>query len=135
MAWDFAYGEEFTEAVQEKIFEALSPSHITGLSLLGGEPFEPQNQRALLPFLREVKRRFPAKDIWCWTGYIYEKDLLPGGRAHCEVTNEMLSLINTLVDGPFIEAQKDISLKFRGSANQRILNLHNGIATLSPLNK
>ncbi len=123
--WDFAAGEEFDEAVQEKIFSALSSDYISGLTLLGGEPFEPENQRALAPFVSEVRKRFPLKTIWAFTGCVYERDLLTeGSRWRTEVTDELLSYIDILVDGPFIEAQKDISLRFRGSANQRVLDLN-----------
>ena len=93
--------------------------------MLGGEPFEEENQRAILPFLRRVKKAFPHKTIWCYTGYVYEADLLSGGRKHCEATDEMLSLIDVLIDGPFIEEERDITLAFRGSRNQRILHLKN----------
>ena len=123
IAWDFSYGEEFTEEVQERLFSMLAPSYVAGLSLLGGEPFEPQNQRGLLPFLLEFRRRFPHKTVWCYTGYVYERDLLNDSRARCEVTDEMLSCIDILVDGPFIEEQKSLRLRFRGSANQRVLDL------------
>ncbi len=124
VAWDFSYGKPFTKEVEDAILSSLAPDYIHGLSLLGGEPMEPVNQRALVPFLRRVKKMYPNKNIWCYTGYTYESDLLLGGRAHCEVTDEMLSYIDVLVDGEFIEAEYDISLKFRGSANQRILHLH-----------
>ncbi len=112
----------------------MEPSWVDGLSLLGGEPFEPCNQRALAPFLRKFHARFPQKDIWAYTGYLYDKDLQPGGRAFCEVTQEILDGVAVLVDGPFILSQKDISLKFRGSANQRLIDLNatrrNGAITL-----
>lgn len=120
--WDFAAGEPFTEETERRIFEACAPSHIAGLSLLGGEPFEPENQRALLPFLHKFRERFPQKDIWAWTGCVYERELLKESPWRCEVTDEMLSLIDVLVDGPFVESLKDISLRFRGSSNQRILD-------------
>lgn len=123
IAWDFKYGKAFDEQVEEYLLETLAPPYIAGLTLLGGEPFEPCNQRALLPFLEKVKKEYPGKNIWCYTGYLYDVDLCPGGRAHCECTDRMLELIDVLVDGPFIEAQKDIRLKFRGSANQRIIEL------------
>lgn len=127
--WDFHYGAEFTQETEKQILELLKPSYISGLTVLGGEPFEEENQRVLAPFLRKVKETFPAKTIWCYTGYILETDLLPeNGRKHCEATNEMLKYIDILVDGPFIEAQKNISLKFRGSENQRILELKNILA-------
>ena len=122
--WDFKYGMEFTQETENQILEFLRPSYISGLTVLGGEPFEEENQRILAPFLRKVKETYPSKTIWCYTGYILEKDLLPeDGRKHCEATGEMLKYIDILVDGPFIEEQKNISLKFRGSENQRILKL------------
>ena len=96
---------------------------MAGLSLLGGEPFEPANQRGLLPLVRRFKERYPEKDIWAYTGYVYDRDLLPGGRAYCEVTDELLDSLHILVDGPFVESLKDPSLAFRGSSNQRILDL------------
>jgi len=121
--WDFAAGEPWTDAEQEKVLSACEPVWIQGLSLLGGEPFEPVNQRGLVPLLREFRERFPKKDVWAWTGCVYERELLKESPWRCEVTDEMLSLIDTLVDGPFIEAQKNITLRFRGSSNQRILEL------------
>ena len=121
--WDFAAGEPWTDAVQEKLLADCEPVWIQGLSLLGGEPFEPVNQRGLVPLLRELRARFPKKDVWAWTGCVYERELLKESPWRCEVTDEMLSLIDTLVDGPFIEAQKNITLRFRGSSNQRILPL------------
>jgi len=121
--WDFAAGEPWTDAEQEKVLSACEPVWIQGLSLLGGEPFEPVNQRGLVPLLREFRERFPKKDVWAWTGCVYERELLKESPWRCEVTDEMLSLIDTLVDGPFIEAQKNITLRFRGSSNQRILPL------------
>lgn len=122
--WDFKYGTEFTQETENQILEFLRPSYISGLTVLGGEPFEEENQRILAPFLRKVKETYPSKTIWCYTGYVLEKDLLPeDGRKHCEATGEMLKYIDILVDGPFIEEQKNISLKFRGSENQRILKL------------
>lgn len=124
MAWDFDYGEEFTEETMETILKSLEPKYISGLSLLGGEPMELSNQRALVPLLCQCKERFPQKNIWCYTGYTYESDLLdPKGRAHCEVTDEMLRYIDILVDGEFNQDLYDISLKFRGSKNQRILQI------------
>ena len=121
--WDFAAGEPWTDAVQEKVLAACEPVWIQGLSLLGGEPFEPVNQRGLVPLLRAFRARFPQKDVWAWTGCVYEDDLLKESPWRCEVTDEMLSLIDTLVDGPFIEDQKDVTLVFRGSSNQRIIDL------------
>ena len=121
--WDFKYGNEFTSETEAEILQLLSSSHISGFSLLGGEPFEEENQKVLAPFLEKIKQTYPDKDIWCWTGYIYEKDLLPGGRKHTEFTERMLSCIDTLIDGPFIEEKKNLMLGFRGSENQRILHL------------
>ena len=121
--WPFDSGEPFTPEVEDRILSLLEPEHIQGLSLLGGEPFEPQNQAALVPFLKRVRERFPQKDVWCYTGCVLERDLLSPTRWRTDVTDEMLSMIDTLVDGPFVEALKDISLKFRGSSNQRIIKV------------
>ena len=107
----------------------LSPDYIDGLTLLGGEPMEPDNQRGLLPFLREVRKRFPSKNIWCYTGYLLDEELLKPSRARCEVTDEMLSLIDVLVDGEFVEEKKNISLSFRGSENQRLIDLPTTLST------
>ena len=122
-AWDFSYGNPFTPETEEEMLDALSPDYINGLTLLGGEPFEPENQRALLPFLKRVRERFPEKDIWCYTGYLMDKELLEESRARCEVTDRMLGMIDVLVDGRFVEGLKDISLPFRGSSNQRIIDV------------
>jgi len=122
--WDFSYGERFTQATQEKLLKMLSPSFIRGLTLVGGEPLEAQNQRALLPLVREVKKFFSEKNIWCYTGYTLERLRSSDCRAHCEVTAELLSHIDVLVDGPFVLAKKNISLRFRGSENQRIIDMN-----------
>ena len=122
--WDFNAGKRFDKRVIEKIIKALEPDHINGLTLLGGEPFEKVNQRGLLPLIRQVKELYPQKDIWSFTGYIYDRDLIPGGRAYCEVTDEFLDSLAVLVDGPFVEVRKDISLKFRGSSNQRLIDMN-----------
>ena len=120
--WDFNYGNEFTQETEKEISDALEPYYIKGLTVLGGEPFEPENQRVLVKFLRDIRSRFPNKTIWCYTGYTLETDLLEkSGKARCEVTDEMLSYIDVLVDGEFILDKKDISLRFRGSSNQRII--------------
>ena len=121
--WDFKNGQPFTEETENELLDLLAPDYIEGLTLLGGEPMEPENQRALLPFLRRVRAAYPHKSIWCYTGYTYERDLLAPSRARCEATGEMLSLIDILVDGEFVESEKDISLAFRGSRNQRIIHL------------
>ena len=120
----FDYGKPFTKAVEDEILDALAPGHIAGLTVLGGEPMEPANQRALLPFLRRVRDRFgDAKTVWVYTGCVLESELKSESRWRTEVTDELLSLVDVLVDGPFVEELKDISLKFRGSSNQRILDL------------
>lgn len=121
--WDFNYGEEFTEQTEIELLQALKPGFIAGLTLLGGEPFEPSNQRRLLPFLKKVREIYPQKSIWCYTGYRMEKELLAESQARCEETDEMLSLLDVLVDGKFILEKKDITLKFRGSSNQRIIDV------------
>ena len=121
--WDFNAGVKFTEETEEKILAMLNKPYINGLTLLGGEPFEPQNQWRLVPFLKRVRANLPDKNIWCYTGYTYETDLINESRARCECTDEMLSMIDVLVDGEYIEAEKDISLAFRGSRNQRIIRL------------
>lgn len=121
--WDFCYGRPYTEETEAEILEALNHDYIQGLTLLGGEPFEPENQRVLTPLLRKVRKSFPQKDIWSYTGFVYDRDLVPGGRRHIEVTDEMLSMIDVLVDGPFILEKKNISLSYRGSENQRVIDL------------
>lgn len=127
--WDFHYGKEFTEETEKELLDALEPSYINGLSLLGGEPFEPENQKALVPFLRKVKERYPGKNIWCYSGYLYDSQLLSESRARCEYTDEMLSMIDVLVDGRFVESLKDITLVFRGSSNQRIIDVMKSLET------
>lgn len=127
-AWDFRYGREFTQETEQELLEALKPEFIAGLSLLGGEPFEPENQRRLLPFLKRVRETYPQKTIWCYTGYLFDRELLSESRARCEATDEMLSLIDVLVDGEFVAEQKNISLKFRGSENQRIIDVQKSLS-------
>lgn len=127
--WDFCYGEPYTQETEDSIIDGLKPDYITGLSLLGGEPFEPENQPALTALLRRVKTQLPEKTVWCYTGYTYDTDLAEGGSVFTDVTREMLSYIDILVDGEFIEEQRDLTLRFRGSRNQRILTLENGICT------
>lgn len=126
-AWDFQYGEEFTEAVENEILEALKPDYIHGLSLLGGEPFEPQNQKALLPFLRRFKEMYPHKTVWCYSGYDFEKDMLTGNLGPWEITQEMLSYIDILVDGEFVLEKKNPNLRFRGSENQRVIRVQDSL--------
>lgn len=122
-AWDFNYGKPFTKEVEDEIINSLKNSFVDGLSLLGGEPFEPQNQKALLPFLERVKKEVPSKNIWCYTGYLFDSELLKNSRAKTEYTNKMLELIDVLVDGKFIEELKDITLLFKGSSNQRVIDV------------
>lgn len=124
--WNFSYGKEFTQETENEILNALKPDFIKGFSLLGGEPFEEENQEILAPFLEKIKKEFPLKDIWCWTGYIFEKDLQKNGRKYTKFTDRMLNCIDILVDGPFILSQKNLMLEFRGSENQRILHLKDG---------
>ncbi len=127
--WSFEYGKPFTKETEDYIIECLSPDYIDGLSLLGGEPFEPQNQEVLLPFMRKVKNELPNKNFWCYTGYLFDRELLSESRARCEFTDEMLSLIDVLVDGEFVQALHDISLAFRGSSNQRIIDVQKSLET------
>ncbi len=120
--WDFNYGQPFTAETEDEVIEAMRPDYMAGLTLLGGDPAEPENQEALLPLLRRVKNELPGKTVWTYTGYLYE-DFLPGGRAYCAATEEYLSLCDIMVDGPFILEKKNIQLKFRGSENQRVIDL------------
>ena len=122
--WDFNYGNDFTEETENRILEMLAPDYICGLTVLGGEPFEPENQRVLVDFLRKVRRKYPEKSIWCFTGFTLELLETEGTHCHCEVTEEMLSLIDVLVDGRFDKNKKNISLRFRGSENQRLIDLN-----------
>lgn len=121
--WDFRYGQEYTEETQEEVLEAMDSEFIAGLTVLGGEPFEPENQRVIVKLMKAAKERYPEKNIWCWSGYLYDRDLQPGGRKYTEVTDEMLSYIDILVDGPFMLAKKNLALSFRGSENQRVIDL------------
>ncbi len=125
--WSFSFGKTFTEETEDEIIGYLNHGYIKGLSLLGGEPFEPENQRALLPFLKRVKAMFPEKNIWCYSGYTLDEELLKESRARCEVTDEILSLIDILVDGEFIEAKRNLMLKFRGSENQRVIDVQKSL--------
>ena len=126
--WDFCYGETYTGETQKTILEALEPPYVDGLTLLGGEPFEPENQRELLGLLRRVRAAHPEKNIWCYSGYTLE-EMCSEGHPRCEVTDEMLSLIDVLVEGRFVEEKKNLSLRFRGSSNQRVLDLKKTLET------
>ena len=122
--WDFDYGRAFTDETKAEIFAELDKPFVNGLTVLGGEPFEPRNQRELLPLLREVREKYPDKTIWCFTGFRLEDELLRNGSyPRCEVTDELLACINVLVDGRFVKELKDISLQFRGSRNQRVIDM------------
>lgn len=121
--WDFEYGEEFTDDTIKTILEMLEPSFITGLTILGGEPFEPANQEEVLKLIKNVRIKFPNKNIWMFTGFVYEMLCDQKSYPHTEYTSEILKNIDVLVDGRFEEDKKDITLKFRGSSNQRIINV------------
>lgn len=122
-AWDFNYGKEFTEKEIDKVIEELDHPYVSGLTLLGGEPLEHINQQGLLPLLRKVKEKFPEKNIWCYSGYTFENDIMDKMYKNWKETPEMLSYIDVLVDGKFEEDKKDIKLRFRGSSNQRIIDV------------
>ena len=121
--WDFNYGQPFTEETEKQILDSLKLDYIQGFTALGGEPFEFENQRGLVSLFKHIKETYPDKTIWCYTGFILDQDLLDGGKRHCEVTDEMLSYIDVLVDGPFQKDLYNISLAFRGSENQRVIDL------------
>ena len=127
MTWDVDYGEPFTEQTIDNILSALAPDYIAGLTLLGGEQLEEENRRALLPLLRVVKERFPTKNIWCYSGYLFERDILEKFCARWAQMEEFLSYLDVIVDGPFLLEQKDISLQFRGSRNQRIIRIQESL--------
>lgn len=119
--WNFDYGQPFGIYTMNYILEALGKNFVDGFTILGGDPFEPENQFVVVDILSKVRDVYPYMDIWVYTGYLYDVDLVPGGKVWTEVTDEILSYIDTLVDGPFIEEEKDITLQFRGSRNQRII--------------
>ena len=127
MTWDYEYGKPFTEETIDYIMDALAPVYVQGLTLLGGEPMVQSNQKGLLPLLRKVKERYPNKNIWCFTGYVYETDIRDRMLKEWEETPEFLSYIDVLVDGPFVEKLKDWSLRFRGSSNQRVINVKDSL--------
>ncbi len=122
--WNFDFGQPFTNETEDEIIEALRPDYIEGFTVLGGEPFEPENQAVIMPLLKRIKEIFPKKTIWCYSGYLYDVDMIPGGKIYTEYTEEMLSYIDVLVDGEFVEELKNLMLQFRGSSNQRIIHLH-----------
>lgn len=127
--WNFEYGEPFTEEVENQLLEYLKPDYIQGLSLLGGEPFEPVNQKALLPFVRKVKAMYPNKNIWCYTGYDFEQDILTEKLGDWAITRELLSYIDILIDGEFKLELKNPNLRFRGSSNQRVIKVQESLAS------
>ena len=122
-AWDFNYGQPFDDKIEQDIINSLKNPFCDGLSLLGGEPFEPSNQKGLLPFLKRAKKEIPNLNIWCYTGYLFDEELLKDSRAKTEDTLEMLKLIDVLVDGKFVEELKNLNLRFKGSSNQRIIDV------------
>lgn len=126
-AWDFCYGKEYTEDTQLEILNACDHDYIRGLSLLGGEPLEPENQKTVLQLLRAFRERFPNKTVWCYSGYDFQRDIIAGKLAEIETTKEILSLVDVLVDGEFHLEEKDLSPKFRGSRNQRIIDVTKSI--------
>ena len=122
--WAFDYGQPFDEMAEERICAELESSYVKGLTLLGGDPFEPANQRGLLPFIKMVKEKYPTKDLWAFTGFTYEDLLTDGSYPRCEATDELLSCVDVLVDGKYVEELHDITLRFRGSSNQRLIDLN-----------
>ncbi len=135
--WDFCHGELFTEETTLQLLDYLAPSYVAGLTLLGGDPFEPENQEGLIDFVRRARQLYPDKTIWAYTGYLLETDLSPGGAVYTPYTAELLAALDVLVDGPFIEEQRNLMLPFRGSENQRIILMKEtraaGTVVLSPL--
>ncbi len=119
--WDFSYGEPFTEEVEDKIIESMRPDYIKGFTLLGGDPFEPENAERLAPFMEKLRAAYPEKSLWCFTGYDYERDILTGKLGNIDTNMRILHTLDVLVDGRFVEERKDLNLKFRGSSNQRII--------------
>ena len=128
-AWDFNYGKKFTEKEEQQIIDYMNHDYISGLSLLGGEPLEPKNQEGLLPLVKKVKEKFPNKDIWCYTGFDFEKDVVEKMAKNNETTRELLKYIDIIVDGKFEEDKKDLKLQFRGSSNQKIVDVKKSLQT------
>lgn len=129
IAWDFEYGEPFTQDTIDMLLDMLKPDYIKGLTLLGGEPFEPQNQGPIVELLRQVKQMYPKKSIWAFSGYLFDRDILSGKLGDWEITKEYLSYLDVLVDGPFIESKKNLSLRFCGSENQRLIDMPASLAS------
>ena len=122
-AWDFDYGQPFDQSTIDEILGLLQPDYVQGLTLLGGEPFDPRNQPAIVELLRQIKAKYPNKSIWAFTGYLFDRDILPGRLGESAITREYLSYLDVLVDGPFIQARKNLTLRFRGSDNQRLIDV------------
>ena len=122
--WNFSNGKVFGREEEDAIIESLKPDFIRGLTLLGGDPFEPENQEGLIAFMRRVKTKYPDKDVWAYTGYLLDEDLIEGGKNYTPYTDELLSYIDVLVDGPFVLELKSLMLKFKGSANQRVIDMN-----------
>ena len=137
--WDFNYGKVFDKETEDKIILSLAPDYVNGLTLLGGEPMEPANQKGLLPFVKRIKEMYPNKTIWCYTGYLFDEELLRPSRARAPWTDEFLTYIDILVDGEFKIDLKDITLRFKGSSNQRIIDVQQSLkqnkVILSPYNE
>ena len=128
-AWDFNFGHPFTQEVIDKILEDLSPSYVKGLTLLGGDPFDPRNQPAIVELLRQIKAKYPEKSIWAFSGYLFDKDILPGKLGDPAITREYFRYLDVLVDGPFVQAKKNLTLRFRGSENQRLIDVKKTLAS------
>ena len=123
IAWDFDYGKPFTKETEDRILDMLAPEYIQGITLLGGEPFEPQNQGPLVSLLRRIKAVYPNKSIWAFSGYLFDRDMITGKLGDSKLIMEFLGYLDVLVDGPFIQAKRDLMLRFRGSANQRLIDV------------
>ena len=122
-AWDFDYGQPFDQSTIDEILGLLQPDYVQGLTLLGGEPFDPRNQPAIVELLRQIKAKYPQKSIWAFSGYLFDRDILPGRLGDPTITREYLSYLDVLVDGPFIQSRKNLTLRFRGSDNQRLIDV------------
>ena len=127
--WDFAYGAPFDEAVMDRILDLMAPDYIRGITYLGGEPFEPENQPGLLALSRRIREAYPEKSIWSFSGYLFDRDILAGRLGPWEVTRELLACLDVLVDGPFVASLKNLNLRFRGSSNQRLIDVPASLRT------
>lgn len=121
--WNFDFGVPYDREMEDRILAELAKDFYEGITILGGEPFEESNQRELVKLVRRIREELPARNIWMYSGYVYDRDLVPGGKRHIEVTDEILDSIDVLVDGPFVIGQKNLMLKFRGSENQRVIDM------------